>query len=282
MSDSAAIRSSRGGPLLGPSDPPPWSVYHGVGTASILLACDHASNRVPTVLDGLGIPPPALERHIGWDLGAGYLTRELAILLDAPAVLAGYSRLVVDVNRHPDDPTAFLPESDGQPVPANSGLSAAEREERVAAIFRPYHAEIERRLDQMRARGVEPALISIHSFTPQMDAVDRPWHVGVLWDVDPRIPEPLLAALRARGDYCIGDNEPYSGRHPADYTIDRHAERAGLPHVCLEVRQDLLAEQSGVERMARVLATALHPILADPALYRLRAPVVAEGNANGD
>lgn len=222
------------------------------------------------MLDSLGLSAEALTRHIAWDIGAAALSRALAERLDAPLVMCGYSRLVVDCNRDPGDPTAFLDESDGQVVPGNVGLSASERERRLDAVFRPYHQQIEYRLGLMRASGVVPALIAVHSFTPRMYDLDRPWHVGVLWDADPRIPVPLLAALTGRGDLCVGDNEPYSGRHPSDYTIDRHAERAGLPHVCLEVRQDLLTTQEGVLRWAELLTAGLRPILADPALYRLR------------
>ena len=273
MSESAvAIQQPSSPTLLGPEDPPAWSVERPAGRAPVLVVCDHASNSVPVGLDSLGLSDEALSRHIAWDIGAGPLSRELAARLDAPLVLCGYSRLVVDCNRHPDDPTAFREESDGQTVPGNLGLSAIDREQRLQSVFRPYHDQIEHRLGLMRARGIVPALISVHSFTPRLDGQKRPWHVGVLWDADPRIPVPLLNALRQHADLCVGDNEPYSGRHPSDYTIDRHAERAGLPHVCLEIRQDLLAEGAGITQWAELLDAALRPILADPGLYRLREP----------
>ena len=272
MSESAvAIPQPHNQTLLGPEDPPAWSVERPAGRAPVLVVCDHASNAVPVALESLGLNEEALSRHIAWDIGAGSLSRQLAARLDAPLVLCGFSRLVVDCNRQPDDPEAFREVSDGQTVPGNVGLTAPDRERRLG-VFRPYHDQIEHRLDLMRARGIVPALISVHSFTPRLDVRARPWHVGVLWDADPRIPVPLLEALRQHGELCVGDNEPYSGRHPSDYTIDRHAERAGLPHVCLEIRQDLLADDAGTRHWADLLGAALRPILADPALYRLREP----------
>jgi predicted N-formylglutamate amidohydrolase len=273
MSESAvAIPQPSSPALLGSEDPPAFSVERPAGRAPVLVVCDHASNLIPVALESLGLSEEARNRHIAWDIGAASLSRELASRLDAPLVLCGYSRLVVDCNRHPEDPTAFREESDGQVVPGNVGLSAAEREQRLEGIFRPYHDQVEHRLGLMRARGIVPALISVHSFTPRLEGQTRPWHVGILWDADPRVPVPLLEALRQRGDVCVGDNEPYSGRHPSDYTIDRHAERAGLPHVCLEIRQDLLADEAGIRHWAELLYAALRPILADPALYRMREP----------
>jgi predicted N-formylglutamate amidohydrolase len=162
-----------------------------------------------------------------------------------------------------------MPEtSDGTAVPGNRGLSAADRAARAAALYHPYHDAIERRLDAFAARGASPAIVSIHSFTPVMNGFVRPWHIGILWDKDPRIAEPLIAGLRARGDLVVGDNEPYSARQPAGYTLLRHAEPAGLPHALLEIRQDLIDTPAGVEEWAGIVAAALRPILASPELYR--------------
>jgi predicted N-formylglutamate amidohydrolase len=225
---------------------------------------------MPLSLEHLGLPARARSRHIAWDIGAANLTRALADRLDATAVLAGYSRLVVDCNRRLEDPSCFLSLADGDPVPGNVGLTPAAIAERARACHEPYHAAIAARLAGARQAGRVPALVAIHSFTPVMSGFVRPWHVGVLWDRDGRIALPLLESLRTEAGLTVGDNEPYSGRHPADYTVDRHAGQAGLPHVCIEVRQDELTTPSGVERWTNRLAGALTPILADDNLYRIR------------
>ena len=265
---SAAPRGA--GALLGPGDPPPFEVYRPGATSRTLLVCDHASRAIPRSLAGLGLSEAASRRHIAWDIGAAALARALADHLDAPLVLAGYSRLVIDCNRRLEDPSCFLTVSDGDAVPGNVGLTPAAIRARASACYEPYHKEIGQRLREVRRRGAVPALIAVHSFTPSMGGQARPWHVGVLWDKDGRIPLPLLERLRAEPGLVVGDNEPYSGRHPADYTIDRHAESGGLPHVCLEVRQDELATAAGVARYAGLLGRALGQILADESLYRIR------------
>jgi predicted N-formylglutamate amidohydrolase len=249
-------------PLLGPEDPLPVELCHGRGQAPVLLTCDHASAAIPRALGDLGVPPGAVGGHIGWDIGAAAVTRLLAEALDAPALLSAYSRLVVDCNRDPDDPSSMPETSDGIAVPANRGLAAEARSARLAACFAPYHEAIAARLDAFLAADTVPVVLSIHSFTPVMGGVARPWHVGVLWDKDPRIPLPLLAALRADPAIIVGDNQPYSAREPAGFTIRHHAVARGLPHVALELRQDLVATAAGAAAWVARLAGALWPILA--------------------
>ena len=272
---SVPTLASAGAPaavLLLPGDPPPFEVYRPRGAARALLACDHASRRIPAALGTLGLADRALERHIAWDIGAADLARALADRLDASALLAGYSRLVIDCNRRLEDPSCFVTLADGDKVPGNVGLTPEAIRARAAACYEPYHRAIASRLGDFRLAGQVPALIAVHSFTPAMGGVARPWHVGVLWDKDGRMPLALLKRLRAEDGLVVGDNEPYSGRHPADYTVDRHAESSGLPHVCIEVRQDELLTPVGVARWADILGRALGAILEDDSLYQVRDP----------
>ena len=194
------------------------------------------------------------------------LRSPLSQRLHLPLVSGGYSRLVVDCNRDPASDASMLPVSDGHTVPGNVDLTAADRAARVHAIFDPYHAAIESELAATACDA--PALIAVHSFTPVMRGVARPWHCGILWDRDGRLPLPMLEALRAEPGLVVGDNEPYSGRDPSDYTVGVHGEAHGRPHVCIEVRQDLLQNEAGVHAWGERLARVLAPLLADPSLYR--------------
>jgi len=258
-------------PLIARDDPAPFVILHEHGAAPALVLCDHASRAFPKALNRLGLPELAGWQHIAWDIGAGELARGLANALDAPAVLAGYSRLVVDCNRHPDDPQAFRTESDGWVIPGNAGLSEFERRTRLACFFDPYHEAIAAMLAGFHSRGEVPLVVSVHTFTPMMGGVARPWHVGVLWDKDEPSARRLLEGLRREEGLVVGDNEPYSGKHPSDFSIEHHAERAGLPHVCIEVRQDTLESPAGVERWVRCLSRLLREIINDPGLRRLAA-----------
>jgi predicted N-formylglutamate amidohydrolase len=138
---------------------------------------------------------------------------------------------------------------------------------RAAALYRPYHAAVRGLIAAKTAPGRAPVFVAIHSFTPRQHGVVRPWHIGVLWDKDPRLPLALLERLRARRDIVVADNEPYSGRHPADYTIDHHAEPLGLAHASVEIRQDLIRDDVGQARWAERLGDVLAGVLEVPELY---------------
>jgi len=244
-------------PLLAGDEPPPFEVANAGGAAPLVLVCDHASNRVPRALRQLGLTAAALGEHIGWDIGAAAVARHIARRFDAPLALTGYSRLVIDCNRALDDPSSIPAESDGVAVPGNRGLSPEEPARRAEALFHPYHAAVDDLVVARAKRDVAIAVISIHSFTPVFASQRRPWHVGVLWNQDGRIAIPLLGALRGHAELVIGDNEPYSGRDAVGYTVRQHAERRGLAHVALEIRQDLIAGADGAARWAAIVGDAL-------------------------
>lgn len=265
-----AVTQQSSADLLEAEEAPAYELVEVDAAEPVVLACDHAANRVPRALDGLGLAEEHLQQHIAWDIGAGAVTRLLSERLRADAVLAGYSRLVVDLNRSLDDTTAFPAVSDGVLVPGNLGLDAEQRAQRAKALFKPYHEALSRTIRSRSGAGRVPVLVAIHSFTPKLHGVRRPWHVGILWDKDPRLPLPLLAELRRHPELRIGDNEPYSGRHPADFTIDHHAEPLGLAHVGIEIRQDLINDVSGQQRWAALLGDALAAALASPGLHRPR------------
>jgi predicted N-formylglutamate amidohydrolase len=260
--------------LFGAEDPPPveFASPSGPGGSPVLLLCDHASHRVPCCLGRLGLDETSLRRHIGWDIGAAAVTRQLVELLGTPAILTAYSRLVIDCNRDLGVPSSIPEESDGVAIPGNRCLGAAERQAREVGCFVPYHAAIAQALAGFAERGVVPAIVSIHSFTPVMNGVERPWQVGILWNRDPRIAVPLIEGLRQDPALTVGDNEPYSARLPVGLTLRRHAAPAGLPHVMVELRQDQIAEPEGAAAWAERVAGVLRPILADPGLYRVLAP----------
>ena len=262
---SDAPKSAR---LLRPGDPAPFRVLNPLGRGKVLLLCDHASRAVPAALNGLGLADSDLVKHVGWDIGAAAVTEELSRRWDAPAVLSGYSRLVVDCNRALGDPTSMPAVSDGIRVPANQELSAEAAETRADECYWPYHGAVAAALDRFAAAGVAPAVISMHSFTPSMNGRDRPWHVGVLWDQDPRLAVPLIANLARLHGLTVGDNEPYSARDAHGFTLRHHVNPRGLPNVLLELRQDEVGDAAGVARYVDYLETAFAPILADAALYR--------------
>jgi predicted N-formylglutamate amidohydrolase len=232
----------------------------GHSNAGVLFICDHASNAIPADLRGLGLSADQLQRHIAWDIGAADLTRALARSFSAPAVLSCFSRLVIDPNRGADDPTLVMRVSDGAIIPANATSDDAEIERRLALYWKPYRDAVAREIAALTRLGVTPAVVSIHSFTPVMKAFARPWEIAILWDKDPRLAAPLIEGLRADG-FVVGDNEPYDGALEGD-TLYELATNAGLAHVLIEARQDLVATGEAAEAFAARIERVLRPVLA--------------------
>jgi predicted N-formylglutamate amidohydrolase len=218
---------------------------------------------VPECIDGgLGLPDAEMGRHIAYDIGARGVALGLARLLGAEALLTRFSRLVIDPNRGEDDPTLVMRLYDGTVVPGNRGVTPAEVERRLELFHRPYHRAVEAAIDRMLASGRTPALISMHSFTPRLQGRSlRPWEVAVLWHRDGRLALPLIARLRAEG-LCVGDNEPYTGELEGD-TMSRHGTGRGLPHVLIEVRQDLIGTPAEQEAWAARLAPVLRDVVEE-------------------
>lgn len=253
-------------PLLDADDPDVFAIHRPQGTSPFVLLADHAGRTVPRALANLGLPQHELDRHIGWDIGIVGVTRALSTLLDAWAIEQTYSRLLIDCNRPLTSPTLIAETSDGTVVPGNAGLSAAQRQQRIAAVHAPYHARIAAELDARRANARPTLLVMMHSFTPSMHGVSRPWHAGVLYHRDTRFAHPLLQALREAGDLIIGDNAPYAVSDTSDYAVPVHGEGRGLLHAELEIRQDLIADDAGqhawAQRLARILTTLQPQLLA--------------------
>ncbi len=257
--------------LLSVHDPEASHTRYPESTKPILLVADHASNRVPLGLDNLGLDEATLNRHVAFDKGTEGLTERLSELLGYSAVLCNYSRLVVDCNRRVGDPTLMPEVSDDVTVPGNQGLTDEQRLMRNDEIYRPYHDAIDAQLRRLEGHVEAPALVAVHSFTPRLrTGSSRPWHVGVLWDQDHRIAEPLLEYLRQFAHLCVGDNEPYSGKHPADYTIDHHGEGNRLPCVSIEIRQDLLGTPDAIETWAQRLTTFFRVLEENRSLFTKR------------
>lgn len=241
--------------------------------SGLLLLCDHASNALPPSYGRLGLAEAQFERHIAYDIGAATATRTMAAILRAPALMTTYSRLLIDPNRGADDPTLVMRVSDGAIVPGNARVSPEEIALRIARYWKPYRDRIDAVLDTMAATGVVPAIVSMHSFTPSMKGVARPWHIGLLWDDDARLAGPLVRALGTEpclqpAATLVGDNEPYDGALPGD-TIDSHATRRGLANVLVEIRQDLIGDEASASTWGVRLARLLAPILEDADLHRV-------------
>jgi predicted N-formylglutamate amidohydrolase len=246
--------------LLGADEPPAALVEHAGAASPFVLACDHAGREIPRALGSLGLSAAESASHIAWDIGAAGVARQLAARLDATLVLQPYSRLVIDCNRPLDAPDSIATRSEWTRIAANENLAVEQIEARVRDVFLPYHHALRGILDQRLRQRRAVILVSVHSFTPTYEGTSRPWHIGVMHHRDGRLAAELLRLLRRDERLPVGDNQPYAIGDDSDYTIPVHGEARGIPHVALEIRQDLIADEAGqagwAGRLARLLAQA--------------------------
>jgi predicted N-formylglutamate amidohydrolase len=239
------------------------------GASDFVLVCDHASNAIPAEYGTLGLDRDHLREHIAWDIGAAAVTRRLAERLDAPAILSRFSRLVIDPNRMPDDPSLIVTVTHNVAVPGNMSLTPSDARWRKSTFYDAYQETVGDVIAERRANGRIPALVSIHSFTPVVEKFARPWQIGLLWDRDPRLKDLLYRELSRNEDLVIGDNEPYSGQGAAG-TMELHGMQCGLPHILIEIRQDLIGQAPGAERWSGLLGDALEAVIADRSILAVR------------
>lgn len=237
--------------LLDSDEPRPVTVIRPDGASPFLLVCDHAGNRIPRRLGTLGVSDADRRRHIAWDVGAAEMAKRVSERLDAPLVLQTYSRLVIDCNRDPKVPSSMPRVSETTEVPGNRDLAPHEVEARIAEIFRPYHDRITAMMDARAAHGRTTILVALHSFTPYFEGWGaRPWHIGILYNRDNRLPRIMLELLKDEPALTVGDNEPYKVSDATDYTIPVHGEGRGVVHVEIEVRHDEIETAEGQDAWA--------------------------------
>ena len=263
MTASAAGTGFR---LLAPDEPPAFLQVGLEGRSNFLIVVDHASWRIPHRLGNLGLPASELRRHIAWDIGSLAVARKVAAALDAPLIAQNYSRLVIDCNRDPEVASSIPTISESVEIAGNIGLSGEEVAARRAEIFEPYHHQIRALLDQRLAAGRSAILVAQHTMTNIFKGIRREMHAAILYNRDRRFAGLVLDRLRRETDLVIADNEPYFVSDATDYTIPRHGEARGLPHVEIEIRQDLLLDEAGQTTWAQRIAEALRD--AEQDLYQ--------------
>jgi predicted N-formylglutamate amidohydrolase len=252
--------------LLAPDEPPPFLEARRQGRSNFVIVVDHASARIPRRLDSLGVPASQLQRHIAWDIGALAVAQQVSAALDAPLVAQNYSRLVIDCNRDPRVATSIPTISELTEIPGNVALSEADREARRREIFAPYHDSVRALLDERAAAGRPTILVAQHSMTNIFNGSRREMHAAVLYNRDRRFAGLVLDSLRRESGLVVADNQPYFVTDETDYSIPHHGEARGLPHVEIEIRQDLLLEEAGQKEWAVRITRALQD--AERAFYR--------------
>lgn len=236
----------------------PVEIINPNGKANIVFLCEHASNHIPPEYDNLGLTEEQLELHIAWDIGIAEVTRNIAEALDAPAVIANFSRLLIDANRALDQHGLIPSISDGHEIIGNMNLTKADMDHRINRFYHPFHNKSDQIIQEKSTYDHAPIIFNMHSFTPHMAGFDRPWHTGMLWNKDKRAANALIERFSDRG-LIVGDNEPYSGQE-LNHTMNTHGTKHGFPHVNIEIRQDEINHQSGIKKWCGILIEDLKAI----------------------
>ena len=244
--------------LLSDLDPNPVELVNETSKAPVLFLCEHAGRAIPKMLGTLGLNEKTLMSHRGWDIGAEALARNLANRLNAPLILQRYSRLVIDGNRPPGSPESILEVSDGVEIEVNKKLSLHERIAREKAIFAP----MDQAINDAFSASQRIAAFSIHSFSPQLGGQSRPWHAGFLTRRSISTAKALIESLKGqRPSLNLAINKPYTVDDENDWFIPSHAEARGLMHCLIEVRNDQISDELGINLWSDLLGTALSECL---------------------
>ena len=218
----------------------------------VVLTCEHASSALPDPwawhLDDHWLA----DTHWASDLGAAAFARSLARRLAVPAVLSRFSRLLVDPNRPLDSDTLFRREADGRVVRLNQSIDPGERQQRLDCFYHPYHRAVSAMVQQSTAEIV----LGIHSFTEEYEGRARVLEVGVLYDQDEALAFELVEHLRNAG-FLTAPNEPYSGKNGLAYSPVLHAEEFERRALEIEVRQDLVVNDTFARRLVDALGSFL-------------------------
>ena len=249
--------------LIADGDLPAYTILNQNGRSRCILTCEHAGVAVPASLNKLGLDDEDYTRHYAVDVGMARVTETLSNLLDAPAILGNYSRLVVDLNRDVNHPTAFAVQGEGKPIPGNINMSAEDRAARIHEIYDPYEGMLESMLNRAEESGQPPVVLSLHSFTRQFYNYTRPWQVGFLWTHDSRLSYAMMPYFKGLG-MEVGDNQPYDHRILRGSSINRHADTRRLSNTLVEIRNDLILNDKSADEWAGWIADSLQEGLANP------------------
>lgn len=237
-----------------------YEIIDGDFGHGLLLLADHASPYIPPEYNGLGLDKDQLERHIAYDIGAREFTLKLAKKLNVPAVMSKFSRLLIDPNRGMLDPTLVMRLADGKIVDGNRNITEAEKLERIKRFYKPYDAAIDSMIGEFESYKIEPSLFSVHSFTPYWRGHKRSTEVGLLWNEDRHFSKRIVNALKQNTDYIVHENKPYRGGLAGD-TMDRHGLAKGIEHSLLELRQDYMGTEAGIDEWVDIFAGILPQIV---------------------
>lgn len=146
-----------------------------MGRRKIVITCEHASHYIPKAYSHLFVGgEDIVKTHRGWDPGAFTIAKFLAKHLEAPLFIHKPNRLLIEVNRSIGHKQLFSEFSEK--------LSESVKNELITTYYRPYRDEVEAKISRLVGEGNEVLHLSVHSFTPIVNGIERSVDIGILFD----------------------------------------------------------------------------------------------------
>lgn len=220
----------------------------------LVLTCEHAFNRIPKEYKNLFIQDPGvLETHEAFDPGAYDLFQCLSLLAESSYFMKT-GRLLIEVNRSKWHKRLFSRYS--------ADLSELEKAKIIENYYDPYRKLVHENIWHLIDSGNEVLHISVHTFTPILNNVERNCDVGLLYDPKRGAEKEFCknwkdVILEEQPALKIRSNYPYQGKSDGFTTSLRKEFPENYLGIELEVNQKWVENNKMEERLKRSIFRSL-------------------------
>lgn len=175
----------------------------------LILTCEHGGNEIPLKYASyFEEHQAALKTHRGLDLGALEFFNHLKPLADFNSY-SKTSRLLIELNRSLHHKNLFSDFTKDLPLSAKKEL--------ISDYYLPYRNSIQNEITKYINQNELIIHLSIHSFTPVLNAVKRDCDIGLLFDsrisLEKKVSSFLKDAILNKTDeFKVRYNYPYLGK----------------------------------------------------------------------
>lgn len=200
----------------------------------IVISCEHATNIIPNKY-AAHYDRNQLNSHLGFDAGAAHLAKQLGRRLNRTPVLGRVSRLLIDLNRSESNRALFSAIS-------KTKLSLSQRQSLIETIYRPYRNQIKTEIESQLKNNRQTVHLSIHSFTPILNLVERKVDIGFLYN-------PKRLEERQFANQIITTIKNHQTYHKSQLIIGRNSPYKGISDGCTTAMRKVFSEQEyiGIE-----------------------------------
>lgn len=190
-------------------------------------------------------------------------------------VIGNYSRLVCDLNTMPDYAiTRHSSEYKHIPIPENHPdiCCKTQHTKRLDAIYWPYHNEKTTIINEKRKTHGGVIVLDLHSFSPTWDQKKRNVELGTLRCEKTPFSRAFEEYLRSQNEYLFVSGEPYRVAERKQNAAPMITKNNNLQYLGLEIRNDLIATQQGIDKMVIFLKKCIDHLEYHPDIENIIKP----------